>query len=399
MPPETLSAAPVSEPNRAPLRVLHAVVSLDVGGLERIVVDLVRQGQQLGQEVAVVCVERPGVLAPQVEALGARVFCLHKPVGYHPETCGRMKDVLAEFRPDVVHTHQVGPLLYCGRAARALNVPVVVHTEHIDNIAKTRSLWGRFRQAARLWLGMRHAARFFCVSPDIADQVRAWRCVPRRKVDVVLNGIDTRRFRASDDAAALRRELGIPDGAPVVGTVGRLNEVKRQDLLLRAFARVRERSPGAHLLLVGDGPMMGELRRLAAELGLEDVVHFAGFQSRPERFLHVMSVFALTSRLEGTPLAVLEAWAAGLPVIASRVGGLPQILEHGRSGLFFEPGDLDGLTAALGDLLADPDRARRLAAEGRGLAESRFDLRHMVGNYQRHYADLLNRGGRHCPAA
>jgi glycosyltransferase involved in cell wall biosynthesis len=325
-----------------------------------------------------------------VEALGARIFCLNKPAGYCPETCGRMRAVLAEFRPHVLHTHQVGPLLYCGGAARSLDVPVVVHTEHIDHIAKCKSFLGGVRHALRLRLAVRHAQRFFCVSPDIADRVLAWRVVPRRKVEVVLNGIDTRRFRAAEGAAALRRSLGIPDGAPVVGTVGRLNEVKRQDLLLRAFAGIRGRFPEAHLLLVGDGPMLGGLRGLAAELGLDGAVHFAGFQAEPGRYLHVMNFFALTSRLEGTPLAVLEAWAAGLPVIASRVGGLPRIMEHGRTGLLFDPGDLDGLTASLNRLLADRDLAERLAAEGRNLVQSRFDLSHMVANYQHHYAELLS---------
>src|SRR4051812_28310049 len=116
----------------AGLRVAHVVTSLDTGGLERIVVDLVREGRRLGQEVAVVCLERPGKLAGRAEALGARLYCVDKRPGIRPGAFGRLRGVLREFRPDVVHAHNVGGLFYAGPAARALRVPAVVWTEHIN---------------------------------------------------------------------------------------------------------------------------------------------------------------------------------------------------------------------------------------------------------------------------
>ena len=176
------------------------------------------------------------------------------------------------------------------------------------------------------------ASRFFCVSDDIADAVKAYRTVAHHKVIVVENGIDTAAFDLPGDCNTLRISLGIPHGAPVIGTVGRLNEVKRQDLLIRGFASIANHDPKPHLLLVGDGPELRSLRAMAEALGLSDRVHFAGFQARPEQFLHLMDIFALTSRLEGMPLAILEAWAAGLPVIASRVGGVPKLVAQGQSG-------------------------------------------------------------------
>jgi sugar transferase (PEP-CTERM/EpsH1 system associated) len=357
---------------------------MDFGGLERVVLDLIREGQKRGQRVTVVCLERPGVLAPQVEALGASLHCVHKRPGLvRVSAMRRLKVRFREIRPEVVHTHQIGALLYAGPAARAGGIPLVVHTEHGKHYAERRR---------NRWLGKlagHFAARFFCVSEDIATEVRACGIVPDRKVVVVSNGIDTARFRARRDPQALRASLGIPPGAPVVGTIGRLCEVKTQDVLLRAFVGLRKQVPEVRLVLVGDGPLMGELRGLAANLGLEPCVSFVGYQAQPERFLDLMDVFALTSRSEGMPLSVLEAWAAGVPVVASRVGGLPELIEDGRNGLLFPAGDEAALVEALRRLIVHAPLARQLGETGRLEVEARFSLDRMADDYQRHYFDLL----------
>jgi sugar transferase (PEP-CTERM/EpsH1 system associated) len=374
------------------LKVAHVVISLDIGGLERIVVDLVRQGRERGHEVAVVCVERPGRLAARAEELGARLYCLNKRPGIRPGAFGRLRDVLREFRPDVIHSHTIGGLFYVGPAARALGVPLVVHTEHINNVRHPNS--SRLARWRRRWLMRLSGAfcdRFFCVSQDIADELAARRIIPRSKLCVLLNGIDTAHIGRPTDRAGLRRALGIPAAAPVVGNVARLNPVKCQNVLIRAFARLRPRFPEARLLLVGDGPCRSELERLAAGLGVADAVHFAGYQAEPERYLQIMNVFALTSSLEGLPLAVLEAWAAGLPAVASSVGGVPDLIVHGHNGLLFPPGDEAALVGCLAEFLGDPARAARVGEEARQEVVSRYDLRRMAGDYDRHYRELLGR--------
>jgi glycosyltransferase involved in cell wall biosynthesis len=365
-----------------PLKVIHVVLSLDIGGLEHIVLDLVGAGQKCGQDVAVLCLERPGALAPRVEALGVPVPCVHKRPGLKLGTVGRVKSILRELDPDVVHTHQIGALFYAGPAARRAGVPVVVHTEHGKHYANGRTRWLG-------WFAARSAARFFCVSQDIAAEVLEHRIAPPRKVTVVPNGIDTDRFRTGDDGPEVREALGIPAHAPVVGTVGRLTEIKRHDLLVHAFAALRRALPAAHLLLVGDGPSAAELRQLTARHGLEGCVHFAGYQARPERYLRAMNVFALTSRSEGMPLAVLEAWAAGVPVIASRVGGLPEMTDHGRTALLFPFGDEEALTQGLCNLLTKRSFARHLTQAGREQVESQYSLKRMAKTYQDYYLELL----------
>jgi glycosyltransferase involved in cell wall biosynthesis len=376
-----------------PLRVTHVVIALDTGGLERIVVDLLRFGLARGHKPSVICLERPGNLASEVETLRVPILCANKQPGLRFSTIERLRVMLKELRPDVVHTHQIGALLYAGPAARREKIPVVVHTEHINNVAKARTLSRRLRTRLLWRVAGSFADRFCCVSDDIAEAVSAHGTVARRKVSVVLNGIDTAAFESAGDSDSLRQSLGIPRGAPLIGTVGRLNEVKRQDLLIRGFANIAKHDPGPHLLLVGDGPELQHLQQLAAELGLSGRVHFAGYQARPEHFLHLMDVFALTSRLEGMPLAILEAWATGRPVIASRVGGVPGIVTDGRTGILFESGDEAALTQAIRRLLASPGDARQLGEAGRDYVRSRFDLRAMAESYDQHYRELL-RGSR-----
>lgn len=365
------------------LRVMHVVLSLDLGGLERLVIDLVREGRTFGQLASVVCLERPGLLAAELEALRVPAFCVEKPPGLRPEIFRRLRKLFRLLQPDVVHTHQIGALCYAGRAARKAGVPVVVHTEHGKNYASRR----RTR-----WLGRlagRYAQRFFCVSRDIAEELRACRIVPKTKIAVAPNGIDIGRFRNPAAGIETRRELGIPPSAPVIGAIGRLTEIKRHDLLIRAFARLKLRSTDARLMLVGDGPERSELGQLAAELAPPGCVHFVGYQSTPERFLQAMDVLAMSSRSEGMPLAVLEAWAAGVPVVASRVGGIPELIADERTGLLTEFGDIEGLADALERLLSDRALAERIRSAAGNRVETQYSLGQMAANYQREYEELL----------
>lgn len=380
----------MSEPsNGRRLRVAHIVLSLDVGGLERVVLDLVRRGLARGQEVAVVCLERPGVLAPMVEAAGATVKCINKPPGRRPETVERLREVFIELRPDVIHTHQINALYYSGPAARLSGVPAVVHTEHGDHVARCESLGPRFQARLLRAVAGRHAARFFCVSGEIADSVASFGAVARRKISVVANGINTGAIIGSGAAtsAEARTSLGLTFSGPIIGTMGRLAEVKRQDVLIRAFALISQ--PEAHLVMVGEGPMRSTLENLVASMGLSDRIHLAGYCPNPERLLPALDIFALTSRSEGMPLAILEAWAASVPVVASSVGGVPALIDHGRTGLLFDQGDETALASHIDNLLANPEWARKIGEAGRARAAAEFDVDIMACEYERNYREVL----------
>ena len=210
-------------------------------------------------------------------------------------------------------------------------------------------------------------------------------------MSVVPNGVDTKSALGLGASARVEasESLGLPAAGPVIGTMGRLSEVKRQDVLIRGFARLLDRHPDARLVLIGDGPERPALESLATELGLVDRIRFAGYRADPERLLPALDVFALTSRSEGMPLAILEAWASGLPVVASRVGGIPALIDHDRDGLLFDSGNEVELAGLLSGLLDDPNRARRLGEAGRVKAVEKFDSSVMASAYDRHYREVL----------
>lgn len=371
-----------------PLSVAHVVLSLDLGGLERVVLDLIRQSEALGQVPSVICVDRRGQLADTAEALGARVVSLDKGPGLKLRTMGSIDRVLRDLRPDVIHSHQIGALFYAGPVARKQGIPVV-HTEHGKHFP------GSLKAN---WLGRiagTFADRFLCVSKEIADLIVRTGVARRNRVGFQANGIDVRSFRPipPDERAALRHSLGLPAEGVVIGTAGRLAEIKRYDRLISAFGVLKATSPELSLVFVGDGPLKVELEAQAASLGLAGSVFFAGYQSDPRPYLQAMDVFALTSRSEGMPLSVLEAWASGLPVIVPAVGGLPDMVAEGETGLLVDASDATALVAAFRRLIDDPSLGRRMGMRGRDLALASYDVRAMAEAYDREYRGVLGRVG------
>ena len=367
------------------MRVTHVVLSLDVGGLERNVINQVREGRKLGQRVSVVCLQHKGELAEQVQELGGALVWLDKAPGLRPGLVFRLAGVLRRLRPQVVHTHQLATLLYGGGAARLLRIPVVVHTEHGREAYATRL---RTRLLGRIAAGL--CDRFYCLTREMGEEVSDRGIVAASKVRLIHNGIDIARWaQCHADRAAVRRLLDIPENSFVVGTVGRLTEVKRQDVLIRAFARIKSQAPAAHLLFVGDGPLRGDLWRLALKMGVGDSIHFAGYQPHSGPFLRAMDVFALTSRAEGMPQAVLEAAVTGLPLVVSRVGGLPELVSEGHSGILIESGDASGFAKAVCELFADAGRRARMGAAARARVESTFSVSRMAAEYHRDFIELL----------
>lgn len=368
-----------------PLHVVHGVLTLNVGGLERIVLSLIREGRRCGHRISVVCVEAPGQLAEEAKDAGADVVALGKPPGRLSEYVERAKEVLGPLAPDVIHTHQIGAAWYLGQAAKSIGRPVL-HTEHGNEFARTRGLLKTLKVRLFLHQAAKFVDRFCCVSDEIAAAVSRWQTVPRAKIVVVPNGIPVEAGESLRPASAIRSALGIPEGVTIVGTVGRLTEVKRQDILVRAVAAL----PGVHALIVGDGDQRKMLEGLVRELGIVDRVHFAGYQSRPEEYLQLMDVFTLTSRSEGFPVSLLEAWRAGVPAVCTAVGGIPRVVTQEVDGLLIPSGDEQALTAALSRLIADRLLRERIALAGQKTIRERYSLERMATEYEQRYVDLLS---------
>jgi glycosyltransferase involved in cell wall biosynthesis len=214
-----------------------------------------------------------------------------------------------------------------------------------------------------------------------------------KRCSVIHNGIDLFPYDAPADEqarAALRRELQLPAGVSAIGCVGLLWDAKGQEHLIRALAQIRRSGSPAVVVLVGSGTDETMLRELTDELGVREAVRFAGWREDVPRVLRALDIYVQPSLTEGLPLAVVEAAAAELPIVASDVGGIPEIIEHGRNGLLVPPGDPQALAVAIQELIDDPERARVLAVNARQTAFERFSAEAMASAYMALYERLLS---------
>jgi glycosyltransferase involved in cell wall biosynthesis len=289
----------------------------------------------------------------------------------------RLARLISRAGIDVVHTHNVTPWLYAGLAARLAGARLV-HTEHSNLFPHQRRL-----MAAERWL-----ARLTDVIISDSDKVRRGllgQRLPAERIRTIVNGIDTARFAGREPSQALRASVGVAPGQPVLGAVGRLVPVKDHETLLRAFAEVCRQRPEAVLVLVGDGPQRALLEQLAQQLGVAPAVRFAGEVPDVAPWLALLDVFVLPSLSEGMPLTLLESMAAGVPAVATRVGGIAEALLEGETGLLVPPKDPQALAQALLRLLGDEPLRKRLGAQAQQRARKAFDVRTMVRAYEDTY--------------
>ena len=364
-----------------PVRLLLVVDSLDIGGAERHVVDLALALRRRGHEVEVACSVAGELSASFVEEglpvrpLLDRRIKRRVGVGY-ARALGRL---VRRGRFDLVHAH-----IYASAAASALatvgtGVPLVV-TEHTEGAWQGR--WARLVSR----LVYRRARRVIAVSGSIRERLIARDGVTPEKISVIPNAVIPTPGRLGDPYSV---PPDVPQGRPLVGVVARLQPEKGVTALLNAAANVCAEMPEARFLVVGDGPLRGELTALARTLGLSERVRFLGHRSDAREVVGMLDVLVVPSLTEGAPLIVLEAMASGVPVVASGVGGIPDQVRHGQEGLLVKPGDPDALGQALVGLLRDPARARRLGDAGLRRTETEFGHGTMVRRVEAVYRTVL----------
>lgn len=373
---------PVPHP---PVRALWLIKGLGRGGAEHLVLRSLPLVDRRRVEVEVAyLLPWKDALVPDIEATGTTVHCLGATRSLDPRWTIRLRALVRERGIDIVHTH----LPYAGVGAR-LTVPrrlPLVHTEH--------NTWARYRPTTRLAnrATIGRNSTVIAVSEAVAASIRVPIWARRHpEVRVIIHGIDTGGARQGPDARDHARALlGLPSDALVVGTVGNLTDKKAHDTLLAAFAATRARVPEAHLVIVGDGPLREKLETLASSLGVADHVTFAGSRGDVFELLPGFDVFALSSRHEGLPIALIEALASALPCVCTTVGGVPEVVVDGREGLLVPPADPEAFSSALAALLLDPDQRAEMAsrAAARGAV---FGLRPSVAAVQAMYETLLRR--------
>jgi glycosyltransferase involved in cell wall biosynthesis len=359
-----------------PWSIVHVLSSYGVGGQERVALDLAAGQVARGHRVAAMSLagEPDGPLASELAAAGVAVHRLARKPRLDPALVGKLARALRGLGAQLVHTHNPLPLIY-GAPAGRLAGAAVVHTKHGRNPGSRAEVILR-RGAARL------VGAFVAVSETTAAQARDQRDCPPRVLRVIPNGIRLERFRPdAGDRAAVRAELGIPADAWVVGTVGRVDEFKNQALLIDATEGRRGES--YRVVIVGDGPVHAALVARRAPH-----VILTGRRMDVARILPAFDVFALTSKSEGLPLVVPEAMAAGLPVVTTAVGGLPDVVDEGITG-HLAPVEVGAVAAALDRLANDRATARAMGARAREVALTRYSADRMLDDYLAVYAELL----------
>jgi len=361
------------------LRVALVCPSLRAGGLEKMVADLALELLERGFEPGVFGLTGLGVYAASLEARGIALFDAK-------EQGRRLRGIprplirqLRAFRPHVIHAHS-GTWYPAAVARLALRSPRLVFTDH-----------GRYlpEPAGRLLVERFLAAitdAVVAVTGSLAQYVRDSLGI---EVRVIPNGIDMARYHAIDPAARgrLRDEWGVGDDEPLLIVVGRFFAVKNHAGVLRAFARLVTDYPRAKLVLVGSGPLLDEVRQQAAALALDERVLFTGFRADVPECLSAADIWINASFTEALPVAMLEAMAAGVPIVATAVGGVPETLGDPPAALLAPPGDIAALEAALRRLLDDPALGTANAARARALAQ-RYTLAAMADGYAALYRNV-----------
>jgi glycosyltransferase involved in cell wall biosynthesis len=362
-------------------RVLLVVDSLEVGGAERHVVDLASALRRKGHEVEVACSIAGGLSKP-LEEVGVPVRPLTRRLVKRRVSLAYARGIrklLREGRFDLVHAHIYASAVAAAVATRGTGLPLVV-TEHTE--ASWQNLWARLFSR---WT-YRRARQIIAVSTPIERRLIERDGVSPERVTLIPNAV----IPASGNPPSLADTL--PDGwleMPLVGVVARLQPEKGVATFLKAAAHVSMVSPEARFLVVGDGPLREELVDLVGRVGLRERVHFLGYRVDAQRLIGLLDVLVVPSLTEGSPLIVLEAMAAGVPVVASAVGGIPDQVRHGEVGVLVPPDDPNALAGALGALLEDPALARRLGEAGRRRTENEFSHEALVRRIEAVYRAAL----------
>jgi L-malate glycosyltransferase len=381
------------------IRLVSFVNGFAMGGTERHVVNLGRALDRSRFDLHLACLRRWGHFLDEVEACRFpiweyRINSLHSRETLREQW--RFIRDLRRHRIQIVHTYNFYPNVFALPAAWLARAPRVIASIRDTGVYQTPMQKRVQRLACRL---------ADCIVVN-AEAVRRWLIdegFSPRKIVVIRNGVDLARFEKRGDGRRLREELGVPPAAPIVAIVSRLHEKKGLDDFLEAAARIAVRHPQTRFLIVGDrlkfkdGAVVkddsysGGLVRLARSLGIEDRVVFTGFRLDVPEILQEVAVAVLPSLSEGLSNFLLESMAAGVPVVTTRVGGSPEAVLDGETGVLVPASDPRTLASAIESLLSDRDRARRMGQAGRRRMEERFSLEAMARATERLYRSVLTR--------
>ena len=365
------------------IRIAFVTTSMGIGGAERLLVELITRIDRTRFEPVLVCLKQPFALGEKLAQHGVRVYSHLSKGRWDFRVLAQLAAVFRREKVQVVTTVGTGgDRSFWGRlAARLAGVPVVISCPHSMGVPD------KFEPVNRLLSGITDA--FIAVAHKQKSYLVASEGFAANKIHVIHNGVDIDRFTPAAADPRLRERMGIPADAPLAGAVAFLRPEKNLQTFLRAAALVRQRQPGVHFVIVGDGPERNKLESLTRELAIGDVVHFAGLCHEVRGWVRTMDVVLLTSICEAFPVSLLEAMACGKPVIATRVGAIPEMVVPGHTGFLVRPRDHADVADAICRVLGDPATARQMGRQSREHVENHFALTGMVRGYEQLFLRLL----------
>lgn len=366
--------------------VVRVISDLPVGGVERKIVDLLPRLQKWF-DVRVCCIREKGELARELEKVGIPVDLCYFTGRLSPTSLMRMARYLKSVKAAIVHTHMYRSNVSGIVAAKLAGVPVTIASVH------TLNEWDSWRQRKMDAFTARFRDATVAVSEEVLRYYVEATGVNPERCHVIYNGVDVDEFSSpSRSASQIRADLGIGEKNRVVGKIARLHPVKDHETFLKAAAEVLREVPDTVFLVVGKGPLLGELRRLADRLGIAGRVVFTGNRSDIPDILSILDVSVICSKKEGFNNVVLESMAAGVPMVATNVGGNREVVVDGETGFLVPPGDSAGVAQAVVRILQSDSLASRMSAAARERARL-FDINEMAEKVADLYNYLLKKKG------
>lgn len=361
------------------INVLYIIWSLGLGGAERVVINLAKGLDKTRFNPTVCCLNEAGEFAAELEHLGIKVVALHKKSKADITVIRKLIAVIKEYNIQIVHTHLWGANFWGRIAAKVAGVPVIIATEHNVDIWKSNLNFALDRMLSHI------SDKIITVSRTVKE-FYIKHGIPAGKIEVIYNGIDTDARSSMLDA---RKEFGLAEGESLLAIIGRIVEQKGHRYLFEALERLN----GQHkvkLLVVGDGPLLNNLKVTAQQNPqLREKVIFTGLRKDVRNLIEAVDILLMPSLREGLPMVALEAMAAGKPVIATNVGGTPELIKDGDNGILIEPRDSRQLAEAIKKLLVNTPLSESLGRRGQESVLNRFSIKDMVKNTGNLYEQCL----------
>lgn len=358
--------------------VLYVTLSLDIGGLEVLLVELLQKIEKERYNLCVCALQKEGMLKAELERLGIPVYTIPKKEGIDYFLPFKLKALIKQIQADIVHTHNSTPWIYTAAAISLLNAKThLIHTKHSNLDADKTQLQKAERFASKV------TGYIIADSQSVIDFMVEKQNIAQDKIRLIYNGIDVDKFN-----------LAVPhrqDNIKRIGIVARLVPVKDHKNLLEGFTLLSRKLPDVELVIIGDGPLKDKLTAQVKQLRLESRVKFLGSRRDIPELLQQLDVFVLCSIDEGMPISLLEAMAAGLPVVATSVGGNREIIIENETGLLIPPQNPEALAEAMLRILTNEPLASAMSKEAVRVVAERFSINKMVQGYTSLYGSLLTK--------